>query len=219
MFLIKGMAVQAEMDLVEQEENLSQESSSQSGETQTQTTRKAKTVQKKKAPEHPCLCCGDNCAKGQPAVKCVLCELWAHKNCIKMPESTYKQLEQQYRETNLAYWVCRPCQNFSQRVKHQFEANDKRHLETEARVENNSKRIDRQDKEIEDMKEAMRRMAETMEREKEARDAMVCDEMQEMEARRRNLIIHGLQEAPSLMKANRERIEWDKTYVENCPRS
>ena len=209
---IEGMSDQEDMEVPEQgmlEEGTSNNPpSSQSADPQAKQS-KVKAVTKKKATV-PCLCCGENCTKGQPAVKCVLCELWAHKTCLKMPDSTFKQLEQQYRETALAYWVCRPCQSFSQRVKHQFQENDKRHDETEKRVDDNSRRINEQEKAIEEMKNAMKKMAETMEREKEARDNMVCDEIQEMEARRRNLVIHGLSEAPDTIRINRERMEWDK---------
>ena len=199
------------MDTVEvglQEEILSQEGST--GDSQAQDkTRKGKTVAKKKTPD-PCLCCGENCGKGQASVKCVMCELWAHKICIRMPDATYKQLEQMFKETGMAYWVCRPCQNFVQRVKHRFAENDKRHQETEKKVETNTRSLDGHEKEIEDMKQAMKQMAEKMEREKEERDGMVCEEIQEMEARRRNLVIHGLQEAPEAIRVNRERMEWDK---------
>ena len=41
----------------------------------------------KKGTSDPCLCCGECCAKGQLAVKCVICSLWAHKTCLKMPDA------------------------------------------------------------------------------------------------------------------------------------
>ena len=172
---------------------------------------KQKTVRKKKVtpPANPCLCCGDNCAKGQLAVKCVLCALWAHKLCLKMPDATYKQLDQQFRETGLAYWVCRPCQNFSQRVKHQFEISDKRHEATERRVDSHEKRLEDQDRKIEEMKIAMRQMAERMEAEAETRDRRMVGELQEWSCRRKNLVLHGLREPPTEIRANRERMEWD----------
>jgi hypothetical protein len=68
-------------------------------------------------PEYPCLCCGDNCTKSQAAIKCIMCTLWAHKDCVKMPDTTFKLLEDQIKESGSAYWVCRPCQNFGQRIK------------------------------------------------------------------------------------------------------
>jgi len=156
------------------------------------------------------LCCGENCNKNQPAVKCVLCALWAHKDCLRMPDTVYKSLDQQFRETGLAYWVCRPCQNFSQRVKHQFEESSKRQEETEKRVTENEKGISRHEKDIEDVRRTMRQLAERMDQEQERRDGMVCEEMQEREVRRRNLVLHGVPEAPESVRGSRERTEWDK---------
>jgi hypothetical protein len=51
----------------------------------------APRIKKKRGrqPEFPCLCCGENCTKSQQAVKCIMCALWAHKDCIKMPDSTF----------------------------------------------------------------------------------------------------------------------------------
>ena len=172
---------------------------------------KSKTARKTKktAPADPCLCCGDNCAKGQLAVKCVLCSLWAHKTCLKMPDGVYKQLDQQFKETGLAYWVCRPCQSFSQRVKHQFVESNKRHEETEKKVEVHNNRLNQQEKEIEEMKQAMRLMADKAEREAGQRDKRVYVEIREWATRRKNLILHGLREAPEEVRANRERMDWD----------
>jgi ribosome-binding protein aMBF1 (putative translation factor) len=34
-----------------------------------------------------------------------------------MPDTTFKLLEDQIKESGSAYWVCRPCQNFGQRIK------------------------------------------------------------------------------------------------------
>lgn len=67
-------------------------------------------------PDHPCLACGENCGKNKHSVRCVMCTLWAHKNCVKMTDAMFKSLEQQVKEVGTAYWVCRPCQNFGLRV-------------------------------------------------------------------------------------------------------
>ena len=213
-------AMSADEEYMEEVEDMSQESQENQGDTLTQTTtatgatkKTTKQPPKKKTTAVPCLCCGENCGKSQPAVKCVLCELWAHKACLKMPDSQFKSLDQQFKETGLAYWVCRPCQSFSQRVKHQFVESDKRHEETEKRVEANVNKLNEHDREIQLMKEAMKAMAERMEQEQDKRDNMVVDEMQEWMVRRRNLIIHGLNEAPDHVRVNRERLEWDKNAL------
>jgi hypothetical protein len=164
----------------------------------------------RKPAEFPCLCCGENCIKSQSAVKCVMCSLWAHKDCIKMPDSTFKSLEDQIKDTGTAYWVCRPCQSFGQRVKHQFAEVNKRQDETDKRVDNTEKRLSETDKRMDAITAELRKLAEKVTKDKEEKEDDLCDEMQEREVRRMNIIIHGVEEVSEEIRGNRERIEKDK---------
>jgi hypothetical protein len=56
----------------------------------------------------------------------------------------------------------------------------------------------------------MKRMAERLDKEGGEREDNLCDEMQEREVRRMNLIIHGIEEQPERIKNSRERLELDK---------
>jgi uncharacterized coiled-coil protein SlyX len=143
-----------------------------------------------------------------------MCQLWAHKECLKMSDVTFKSLDEQAKD-GTAFWVCRPCQSFGQRVQHQFAENSKRHDATEKRVETNSRRIAETEKEMDRLKETLRKMEEKLGREQGERDDNICDEMQEREVRRMNLIIHGVEEQSNEVRGNRERIEKDK---ERCER-
>jgi uncharacterized coiled-coil protein SlyX len=131
-----------------------------------------------------------------------------------MSDATYRGLEAQKNETGTAFWVCRPCQSFGQRVQHQFAESNKRHDATEKRVEANSRKIAETEKEMDRMKEALRKMEERLGKEQGERDDNICDEMQEREVRRMNLIIHGVEEQPNEVRGNRERIEKDKVRCE-----
>jgi hypothetical protein len=208
----------AEMDS-DTGEQLSSQQSSQPASQQQQggegpTGKKPGRGRKQKDAEFPCLCCGENCTKTQQSVRCIMCKLWAHKDCIKMSDSTFKTLEEQVKESGTAYWVCRPCQSFGQRVQHQFSENSKRHDANEKRIDAQEKRMDNADKRMEKMEEELRRMAEKMGKDNGDRDDKLCDEMQEREVRRMNLIIHGVDEQPEDIRGNRERIENDKTRCE-----
>lgn len=173
------------------------------------TKKKTKTTSN---PE-PCLCCGETCRKNQAAVKCIMCTLWAHKTCIKMPDSVHKSLDQQFKETGSAFWVCRPCQSYAQRIQHNFSENNKRHEATEKKVDENAKEIEKNKKEIEDMKKEMRKMMERITLDREERDERVFEEMQERDVRRANLVIHGVREIPEQVRGSKERAERDK---DNC---
>jgi hypothetical protein len=169
---------------------------------------------KGRPPAFPCLCCGENCAKSQHAVRCIMCTLWAHKDCLKMPDNIFKALDDQVKESGTAYWVCRPCQSFGQRVQHQFAESNKRHDMAEKRLDAAAKRIDGTEKRMDDLEDQLRRVTEKMSREGNDKEDRLCDEMQEREVRRMNLIIHGVEEQPDGLKGNRERIEGDKTRCE-----
>jgi hypothetical protein len=58
------------------------------------------------------------------------------------------------------------------------------------------------------------KMSERISKNNSDRDDKLCDEMQEREVRRMNLIIHGVDEQPEDVRGNRERIEKDKTRCE-----
>jgi hypothetical protein len=177
-------------------------------------TQKSKRGKKPANPDFPCLCCGENCTKSQAAVKCIMCTLWAHKDCVKMPDATFKLLEEQVKEGGSAYWVCRPCQQFGQRIKHQFAEVNRRQDESERRIDETNKRMDGTEKRMEALEKEMKRMAEKTDKEIGERDDRLCDEMQEREVRRMNLIIHGIEEQPERIKNSRERLELDKERCE-----
>jgi hypothetical protein len=165
----------------------------------------------RKPAEFPCLCCGENCTKSQSAVKCIMCSLWAHKDCLKMPDSTFKSLEEQIKDTGTAYWVCRPCQSFGQRVKHQFSEVSKRQDETDKRVDITERKLSATDRRVEELERKLEIMSEKMAKESDDKEDNLCDEMQEREIRRMNLILHGVDEVSDEIRGNRERIEKDKS--------
>jgi hypothetical protein len=212
-------------DEMEGEEGLEQEMSQQSSnrteasQNDQQPAAKTKRGRQPKQPDFPCLCCGENCTKSQAAVKCIMCTLWAHKDCVKMPDNTFKLLEDQVKESGSAYWVCRPCQQFGQRIKHQFAETSRRQDENEKRTAENSKRIDGAEKKIEMLEKRMEKMAEKIDQDAGEREDRLCDEMQEREVRRMNLIIHGIEEQPERIKNNKERLELDKERCEQLFRT
>ncbi len=143
-----------------------------------------------------------------------MCSLWAHKNCVKMSDAAFKALDIQQKETGVAYWVCRPCQSFAQRIQHQLGENNKRHEDTERKVDENSRKINENTAEINKLKEEMKKMAERVDRDRNVRDDKLYDEMQEREVRRLNLVLHGLAEAPEQVRVNRDRQEADRAKCE-----
>jgi hypothetical protein len=131
-----------------------------------------------------------------------------------MSDATFKNLEEQIKESGSSFWLCRPCQNFGQRIQHQFAENNKRHDATEKRVDMNARRIEEAEKDIEGLRDELRKMSEKLcEKNNESEDK-ICDEMQEREVRRMNLVLHGVDEQPDEIRSNHERMEKDKARCE-----
>jgi hypothetical protein len=74
--------------------------------------------------------------------------------------------------------------------------------------------MDGTEKRMDALEKKMEKMAEKMDKEIGERDDRLCDEMQEREVRRMNLIIHGIEEQPERIKNSRERLELDKNRCE-----
>jgi hypothetical protein len=77
-----------------------------------------------------------------------------------------------------------------------------------------ARRIDGTEKRMDDLADELRKVTERMNREGNDKEDKLCDEMQEREVRRMNLVIHGVEEQPDGLKGNRERMEGDKTRCE-----
>jgi hypothetical protein len=98
---------------------------------------------------------------------------------------------------------------FANKMNRQFQAVSRRQDEMEEKMEGNIKETRQNSQEIEKLREELNKMKSTLESEREAKNDMLGEELRDREARRNNLIIHGLQEAN--MNTNpRERMERDK---------
>jgi hypothetical protein len=164
----------------------------------------------KKQPDHPCLSCGKNVTTG--AVQFTLCTLWCHKACTGLSAEAFRGLEVQAKETGLAYWACRSCLTFANKVNRQLQAASKRQDEVEEKVERNIRETNNNRQEIEQLKEELRRMKSAAEAEKEERSDALAEELREREMRRNNIIIHGLMEPEHIQQA-RDKMETSRHAV------
>ena len=173
-------------------------------------TRKAKEPAKKK--EDPCIYCGKNCVKG--CVQCAVCSLWSHMSCTGLSKEAIKGLEVQAKEVGQAYWACRACMNFSNKWHSQMREVNKRQEETEARVEANTDKIEEVRLNTEELRREFREYLQRTEGIQERLEAVMDTELRERDARRLNLVIHGLQEPAENIKDPRGRMEQDKIECE-----
>ena len=161
----------------------------------------------------PCLICGKSCARG--AIQCNICALWCHNACTKLSKEALKGLEVQHKEVGQAYWACTPCRSFNNKWNAQMRDVNKRQEETEKKVDENTKNIDDVRKMAEATRRELREHARQTENMKETLEMAMDEELREREARRLNLVIHGVQEVDPGIKNTRDRMDRDMEQCES----
>ena len=176
------------------------------------TKEPAKTKDTAKKDQSPCIYCPKNCTSG--AVQCTICGLWCHMACTGLSKEVLKGLELQAKEVGKAYWACKSCVNFNSKWNNQMKVFSKRQDKTDARVEENSANIEEGRKEREELRRELRELARRTDGQQERMEMVMDAELREREARRLNLVIHGLPEPEASIKDSRERMERDKEECE-----
>ena len=176
------------------------------------TTRQKKTKEPPGTTKDPCIYCGKNCTKG--TVQCTICALWCHMSCTGLSKEALKGLEIQAKEVGQAYWACRACMNFNNKWNKQMREVNKRQEETEAQVANNTDKIEEVRMVTEELRRELKEQAKKTEGIQERMQSVIDEELREREARRLNLVIHGLPEPEENIKEPRARMEQDKLECE-----
>lgn len=187
---------------------------------QPQPTAKKGRKPKKPPPgtvNNPCLVCNKNVTSG--SVNCTLCMLWCHNKCTNLSAEALKGLEVQAKETGLAYWACKSCLSYANKVNRQFQETHRRQDETDTKVDENAKRIRDIEQENMKLKQELQNLAARMDRESEGKNDTLCEELREREIRKTNIIIHGVQEPGEGVVNNRDRMEKDKDTCEELFRA
>jgi hypothetical protein len=158
--------------------------------------------------KYPCLSCGKNVSGA--SVKCTLCELWCHKACSGLPAETYKGLMVQAKEVGTAFWSCRACMGFAQKMNKLYQELNRRQDATEARVNQIDNRTANTEQAMIRLSQELKRALDKIEDDKQGNNDALCDELRERDLRKLNLVIHGLPEPDQGISFNRERVEADR---------
>ena len=70
--------------------------------------------------------CTKHVQKGKPAVKCNLCELWAHKECAELEDAVFDFMVKQASLAGVTAWICVSCAKFSAKFSATLAQLDKR---------------------------------------------------------------------------------------------
>jgi hypothetical protein len=154
-----------------------------------------------------CLGCGKKLKKSETSVQCTVCSLWCHKECAGISNEFIKFLEEQKRNTGLAYWGCRPCTVYAQGINHRLKEVERRLDTVEESSKKNEGSIARVEKKVE-------KIGEKIESRMGFSEDAVFEEMREREAKWLNVIMHGVQESDAKERSGEKRIEWDMKEIE-----
>jgi hypothetical protein len=153
-----------------------------------------------------CLGCGKKFAQKEAAVKCSICCLWCHKACSGLTNDFFKCLAEQYKATKRAYWACRACGNYAETMQHKLREIQEQATEAIRIGHENSEEITKLKGMVEKERERADKAVTKLEKEMQ-------EEMTRREERRKNIILHGLQE--STEGDGKRRMEEDKRKLDD----
>ena len=173
--------------------------------------------------EYPCLRCKAHIPKsGVAAIQCSVCELWLHKHCPgsdepEMTQELYDALDSQKTLTGGAYWTCGSCRKFAAKL-------DARVNTLSKAVEAVEKKVTSHDTEIETLKKEVAKLQQDAkdasakakpDAVKESVTGSVFKELRERDAKRHNIVVHGLPEAPRAVTDGKARRDADLTKLQD----
>ena len=130
--------------------------------------------------------------------------------CTGLSKEVLRILELQAKEVGWAYLAC---MNFNMN-NNQMREVTKRQDETEEKVEKNSDKIEEVRLATEELRRELAEQARRTEGLQERMESVMDAELREREARRLNLVIHGLSEPDASIKDPRDRMDRDKVECE-----
>ena len=152
-----------------------------------------------------CLGCGQKFKQKDASVKCTVCGLWSHKTCSGLTAEHFKCIAEQFKSTGRAYWACRACNSYAEGMNHRL-----REVEEQSRE---AIRIGQEnEKELKKLREDMEKGKDKTDQQIEKSEATVLAELDDREARKKNIVVYGIEEAS--MVEGRQRLEHDKKELD-----
>ena len=172
----------------------------------------------KRKQEYPCLKCNVHVKKNDHALQCALCDHWVHLGCIvpAMSMDTFNVLVAQVKQNGGTFWACISCRSFKAKIDKRLTLLEKWSEGIDVDVKDNAKRIGKMEKELKEVKTnvSTTKPAEVQTIKDDTSDA-VFSELNEREKRKRNLIVHGVQEAGNEVKDGKLQRSHDLQKLED----
>jgi hypothetical protein len=157
-----------------------------------------------------CLGCNRKFKKSETSVQCTVCGLWSHKECAAISSEFLKFLEEQKKNTGPAYWACRPCTIYAQRMNHRLKEMEKRLTTVEEGTKKNTENVAKLEQKVKKIVNQQCNLGDKMDRKIELSENRVFDKMRKRESQRLNIVMHGVVEASRSESSGEKRAAWDQ---------
>jgi hypothetical protein len=160
-----------------------------------------------------CLGCNKKFKKTETSVQCTVCGLWCHKDCAAISNEFLKFLEEQKKNTGLAYWACRPCIVYAQGITKRVQEIEKRLETVEERTKMTVENVGKLEQRVEKIGGQQDKMGEKLDRKIEQSENRIFEELRERDAKKLNIIMHGVKEAAGGERSGERRAAWDMEKI------
>jgi hypothetical protein len=124
-------------------------------------------------------------------------------------------MEEHKKNTGLAYWACRPCIVYTQGMNHRLKEIEKRMATVEENTKKTADHVGQLEQRMEKISGKQDKMGDKMDRKIEQSENRMFEELREREAKRLNIVMHGVEEADGRETSGERRSAWDvKKIVE-----
>ena len=167
--------------------------------------------------DFPCIKCDNHVKKNDKAIQCSLCDLWIHKNCEKMDDTTFDVLVRQVTQNGGTFWACKSCRSYASKFDKSIKQLDRKLEDVISRVDKQADDLVKIQDDIENLKKANSTVAASANPKiiEENTKASVFNEMAERESRKFNIVVHGVDEPEPTIKDGKERLAKDLEKLQN----
>jgi hypothetical protein len=131
-----------------------------------------------------------------------------------MSDDLFNFLDEQHKQTGIAYWGCRSCTAYAKGMNHRMQEIENKIEEVKQSYTRNDGEIRKVESEVKKLAEKVERQGKMIEKAAETVDGNIYEELREREAKRLNVVMYGMGEAAE-EATGRERWDWDIKSCEN----
>ena len=164
-------------------------------------------VSKAAGGKFPCLRCKKNVVKG--GVRCNTCYLWVHMKCQQISKELYNILKNPMRFGGQVCWNCDSCLASAARLEAKMTSLETRFSEVEERVIRSEGIVQGVERRIDSIEKRQDKVEEKAAKESERLRKERVEETREREIRKKNVIMHRVEEAGEEVETYEERRNWD----------